>query len=417
MYFTHNITHCETQGQEKLLSELASGLARLQARKDERAAPLLALPFIEEDLGKLETLAADIRKRFRRVVLAGAGGSSMSARTLLCLQSAFIKPCFHFLENIDPDVMDDVLDNIDVAESCFLVISKSGSTVETLSQFYVLWQVVSEKLGVQKAAEHFIVITTPGKGNPMWDAASELGIRILAHPHDIGGRFSILTNVGLLPAAIAGLDIRALRRGAQDIVRKLDRAKQPTDFAPALGAAMQCAHIAAGRNISVMLPYSERLAGFSAWYRQNWAESLGKNGKGSTPIRALGTTDQHSQLQLYLAGPKDKLFHLILLKRGGTGRAIPVPAREDLIYMQRKTVGDIMQAEQIATMETLIQQGCPVRLFELEGLAEEQVGALLMHFMLEIILTSYLLGVNAYDQPAVEDGKVLARDYLLTGKL
>lgn len=416
MHYRHSITHCQDVRQDALLDQLKPALVTLQAREDKGAAPLLAIANANDDLTEIQNVADGIRERFSSVVIAGAGGSSLSGRTLCCLRSSFAKPSLHFLETIDPALIDDVTQHIDFKNTCFLIISKSGATVETLSQFYVLFAEAKKKLGA-KAAEHFIAITTPGADNPMYDFAQEHKIRILAHAANIGGRFSILTNVGLLPAAIGGLDIAALRRGAQRIVAQLDSAKTPADFAPALGAALQTAHAAAGRNMTVMLPYCERLAGFSSWYRQNWAESLGKDGKGSTPIRAVGTTDQHSQLQLYLDGPKDKFFTLVLLKRAGVGHNIPVPARKDLGYMQGKTTGDIMAAEQKATFETLVQQGCPVRLFELESLAEEELGALLMHFMLEIIFTSYLLKVDPFDQPAVEEGKRLAREYLLTGKL
>ena len=168
--------------------------------------------------------------------------------------------------------------------------------------------------------------------------------------------------------------------------------------------------------MSVMLPYCERLSGFSAWYRQSWAESLGKGGKGTTAIRAVGTTDQHSQLQLYLGGPSDKFFTLILHERSGTGQKIHAPDLPELAYLQGKTTGDVMEAEQRATLETLIAHARPVRLIRLLQLHEESLGTLLVHFMLEIFFMAKLLDVNAFDQPAVEEGKVRAREYLLSMK-
>ena len=164
-----------------------------------------------------------------------------------------------------------------------------------------------------------------------------------------------------------------------------------------------------------MLPYGETLAGFSAWYRQSWAESLGKNGGGTTPIQAVGTTDQHSQLQLYLDGPPDKFFTIITAKRLGTGLPIKAPNIPELEYLQGKTVGDVMEAEQRATIETLVAHGCPVRTITLDAINEHSLGALLAHFTLEIYFMAHLLDVNAFDQPAVEEGKVRARDYLLKG--
>lgn len=420
MYYQHSIDHClspqaspcrATRAQvEAHAARLSPLLADLSRGANPGAAPILRCTEAN-GVEAVTALAAELRRKFRHVVVAGTGGSGLSGRTL----TEFIQPAeltFHYLENIDPDRMDYLLGRLDVRQTCFLIISKSGTTVETLSQFYVLLDYVKASLGTDGVRDRFTVITMPGE-NPMRDAAAEYGMRILDHPAEIGGRFAILTAVGLLPAAMAGADIAALRRGADSVVKSL------TDKMPAvaLGAALQYAFIEKGYPLSVMLPYAERLSGFSSWYRQSWAESLGKRGKGSTPIRAIGTTDQHSQLQLYLDGPKDKLFHMILLDWKGRGRAINAPQRADLDYLAGKTVGDVMAAEQKATLETLVHNDCPVRVFTLSLLAEEQMGALLMHFMLEILLMAELLGVNPFDQPAVEEGKAFARDYLLAGNL
>jgi glucose-6-phosphate isomerase len=162
------------------------------------------------------------------------------------------------------------------------------------------------------------------------------------------------------------------------------------------------------------MPYVDRLAPFGLWYRQLWAESLGKDGKGTTPIRAMGTVDQHSQLQLYLAGPADKLVTLIMLDSAGQGQAVPpdLAGDRELAYLSGKRMGDLLEAEQRATAATLVRQGRPTRAFRLATLDEKSLGALLMHFMLETIIAADLLGVNAFDQPAVEEGKILARQYL-----
>lgn len=419
MSIAHSIDSCLGQGVTRpeldmLLAKLSPILARLKQRSDVLSAPLLALPF--KDLTDINTRAQAIQKRFKHLIVAGSGGSGLSGRMLTLLKAAPVPVALHFIDNIDPHAMEDCLNRIDFKDSCFLIVSKSGTTVETLSQFYVLLNKAIAVLGKNAGRDHFIIITTPGD-NPMRASAQEHNIPVLDHDPDIGGRFSPLSNVGLLPAAVAGLDIAALCKGAQDIVKELDAAATPGDCAPALGAALQYAFMGKGRNISVMLPYSDRLSGFSSWYRQVWAESLGKGGKGSTPIRAVGTTDQHSQLQLYLDGPKDKLYHLITIKRAGTGQPIQAPNVPELGYLQGKTTGDVMAAEQKATFETLIRNQCPVRHFELATLGEKEMGALVMHFILEIIFMADLLQVNAFDQPAVEEGKKLAREYLLTGNL
>lgn len=401
---------------EALLAKLAPALAALKSRQNKTAAPVLDLPSRTHDLAAVASHAEWMKSRFRQVAVAGAGGSGLSGKALAALKPAANAPRLHFLDNIDPDAIGALLGACPAEELGFIVISKSGATAETLAQFFVLYEHVKSRVGAKKAAEHFTVITATGE-SPLRHAAQETGSVIFDHDADIGGRFSILTGVGLLPAMLAGLDAAKFRAGAQSVVAEMDGAPAPAQCQPALGAALQYAFMEKGRNVNVMLPYSERLSGFSSWYRQSWAESLGKGGKGTTPIRAVGTTDQHSQLQLYLDGPRDKLIHLITVARAGSGQKILTPDWKDLAYLRGKTTGDIMAAEQKATLETLVKNGCPLRVFELASLAEEEMGALVMHFTLEIIFMAALLDVNPFDQPAVEEGKRLAREYLLTGNL
>lgn len=396
--FSHNADACfapdrlEKSAVEQLRARLALG-------KDRETSAIIASAARADDLASIQSLADEIRRDYAHVVVVGAGGSSMGGRVLSEFRPNRI---LHFLDNIDPDAIGALITCVDLKKTCFIVISKSGATVETLAQFYVLVDTVRQVCGMDAPEKQFIVITGPGD-NPLRNTAGEYGMRVLNH-EDVGGRFSIFTNVGLLPGAIAGADIGALRAGAAE-------AAKDTSL-PALGAAIQYALMEKGCNISVMLPYAQRLSGFSSWYRQCWAESLGKNGKGSTPIRAVGTTDQHSQLQLYLDGPKDKLFHLITVKRQGQGQEVRVPKVEELSHLMGKTTGDIMAAQQQATYDTLVAHQRPVRLLALEKLAEKELGALLMHFTLEILFMAQLLGVSPFGQPAVEDGKQRAHDAL-----
>jgi len=190
--------------------------------------------------------------------------------------------------------------------------------------------------------------------------------------------------------------------------------EQGPEAPPALGAALAVAAMRAGLSQTVLMPYVDRLAEFGLWFRQLWAESLGKDGQGTTPIRALGTVDQHSQLQLYLGGPRDKLFTLITAPSAGVGRRVDRALADDerLGYLAGRSLGDLLDAEARATYETLARNGRPTRLIALDRLDEAGLGALFMHFMLETILTARLIGVDPFDQPAVEEGKVLARRYL-----
>lgn len=413
--YTQHTGYCLSDANRKEVDALIASLAgyeqELAAGKDALATPILALCGRDDDLEEIRAMAEHIRARFSQVIICGAGGSGLSGRVLASLHLYAESPRVYTLDNIDPSAIDALLHYCRPEETFVIAVSKSGSTAETLSQFYALFAHFREKLGA-KVSEHFMAITVDAE-SPLKHAVAEHKLAMLPHPHNIGGRFSLFTAVGLLPAALAGVNIAALRKGAANVAKTLGQGVH----AARIGAALQYDAMQRGQNMSVMLPYCERLAGFSAWYRQSWAESLGKNGKGTTPISAVGTTDQHSQLQLYLGGPRDKFFTLITHARAGTGQPIHAPNMPQLNYLQGKTTGDIMAAEQKATLETLALHHCPVRVIEIGKLDEESLGALLMHFMLEIFFMAKLLGVNAFDQPAVEEGKHFAREYLLGNKL
>ena len=278
-------------------------------------------------------------------------------------------------------------------------------------------EAVSKLVGKAALVEQFVVITEPGD-SPLRRCAMHLSLPILDHHPGIGGRFSVLSLVGQLPAMVVGVDSKAVLSGSQAVLRATLEACHPRDSEPACGAALTVAlskkH---GVTSNVLMPYCDRLQNFALWYRQLFAESLGKNGVGITPVNALGTVDQHSQLQLYLDGPPDKMFTFITIDTLGLGSRIDCSLADDPAFddFRSHTIGDLMAAEYQATAEALNKKGRPVRRFHLDALTEETLGALLMHFMLEVVLTADLLGVNAFDQPAVEQGKNLARDYLLKG--
>jgi glucose-6-phosphate isomerase len=223
----------------------------------------------------------------------------------------------------------------------------------------------------------------------------------------------VLTNVGLLPAAVLGLDVAAIRQGAATALAPVLASHEPATVPAAVGAALAVT-LAKAKPIAVLMAYADRLERFTRWYVQLWAESLGKDGKGTTPIGALGPVDQHSQLQLYIAGPRDKLFTILTTGTAGRGPRIAADlarlAGED--DFAGKTMGDLVAAQGRATAETLAKNGCPVRTIHVERLDEASLGELLMHFMLETIIAAHLLGVDPFDQPAVEEGKVLAKRYL-----
>ncbi|MEQ8167158.1 MAG: glucose-6-phosphate isomerase, partial [Alphaproteobacteria bacterium] len=237
---------------------------------------------------------------------------------------------------------------IDPARTGYLVVSKSGSTAETLCQFAIVFDHWRQAATGREAADHFVAITVPD-ASPLRRAAARLGFPVLDHDPAVGGRFSILSLVGLLPAFIHGVDGRALREGAALVLDETLSAASALDAPPAAGAALLVG-LAEGRrrSQSVLMPYIDVLFPFALWFRQLWAESLGKNGKGLTPIAARGAVDQHSQLQLYLDGPADKVVTMIQAAMGGTGRRIGpdwAEADSDLAYLGGRTMGDMMAAE------------------------------------------------------------------------
>jgi glucose-6-phosphate isomerase len=402
-----------------MLSATAASFTTLKRRQEDGSLPLLRLPARRDDLPELAAIAEEFRRRFDHVLVLGIGGSSLGGQTLYALADLGFgprpgAPRIHFLENIDPATFAALFAAINLQRTGLIVVSKSGGTAETLTQFGICLDQLRAAQGKHDVADQIVAITEPG-GNLLRRIAEGLGIRVLAHDPGIGGRFSVLANVGLLPALIAGLDAAAIRGGAAEVLDATLGAREPAQCDPAVGAALNIGLAKhKGMNITVLMPYCDRLAPFGLWFRQLWAESLGKDGKGTTPVRAVGVIDQHSQLQLYLAGPRDKLFSLIMLDVAGTGAAVSPDFAGDpkLAYLAGRHMGDLLEAEQRATAESLQRNGRPVRLFRLARLDEKSLGALLMHFMLETIFAADLLGVDAFDQPAVEEGKVLARQYL-----
>ena len=398
---------------EQALDEAEPILDALRAGRDSDDMAVLRLPGRHDDLPALEAVAQTYRERFDDVVVLGAGGSSLGGQTLVALAPPDAAPRLHFMDNIDPGQFEALLAGLDLARCGFLAISKSGATAETMAQTLIALGALRSALG-DAAAEHMTAITEPGS-SPLRRLAERHGMAILDHDRHVGGRFSALSLTGILPALIKRLDARALRGGAAAVLEAAFAAPTIGDCAPAVGAAVAVGLLRdKGARITVMMPYAEALGPFGAWFSQLWAESLGKDGGGTTPAPAMGVTDQHSQLQLYLDGPGDKMFTLITCARDGAGPAIPEGLSGDpaLAYLEGRTLGDLMAAEQRATADTLAGGGRPLRRIELACLDERALGGLLMHFMLETMIAAGLMGVDPFGQPAVEQGKLLAREYL-----
>ncbi len=386
-------------------------ITRVRLEKELAAGelPCLSVALDGADLGELQSVAADWRQRFKRVVLFGIGGSSLGARALTALQGGD-GPELVISDSLNTELVADLLRPDVLSETGFLAISKSGGTAEPLSQAIAAVAAMRQHLGGEVPAKQFLAISEPGDG-ALRRLAGEIDAPVLDHDPDIGGRFSVLSLVGLLPTLIRGLDATAVRDGAKAV---LDAAMAGPDSDAAIGAALQVAFRDKGMGQSVLLAYGDGFEHFARWYRQLWAESLGKDGQGTTPIDALGPVDQHSQLQLYLNGPLDKQFTVLTVSRSGQGPVVDEDLARSLgqDYMAGKRIGDLVAAMQSATADTLIRNGRPVRRLSAETLDERTLGALFMHFMLETLFAADLMGVDPFGQPAVEEGKNLARKYL-----
>jgi glucose-6-phosphate isomerase len=422
MAFKQSIDQARASGFADVLARTEPALASLRARHGDGSLPLLRLPERRDDIGGIEDAARRLTNGVTDIVFLGTGGSSLGGQTLAQLAGYAVpgvgalraSPRIHFMDNLDPESYGALLEKLPLSSTRFVAISKSGGTGETLMQTIAALSAI--KAAKLDPADRFLGITEPakaGKRNGMRDLLAIHNIPMLDHDPGVGGRFSVLTNVGLLPASVCGLDIAAIRAGAADALAPVLAGKRATDVSAAVGAALAVS-LAADSPISVIMAYADRLERFTRWYVQLWAESLGKDGEGTTPVAALGPVDQHSQLQLFIAGPRDQLFTVVTVGAAGRGPRID-PELAKLVGepdFGGKTIGDLVAAQGRATAETLAKNGCPVRTIHIERLDEHALGELLMHFMLETIIAAHLLGVDPFDQPAVEEGKILAKKYL-----
>lgn len=398
MLFQSSITNCLSHHAIKQQFDHYTQKAN-EYQKRLATLPPLAICKQTDDLQVLTQLAAEIQSRYTDVVLLGTGGSTLCPQTFTALapHSALR---IHYADYVDPFDLLILKQKLPLPTTLFLVISKSGSTMETVTQL-LWWKAQLEAVGIRQVGKQFLCITDP-ISSPISIIASDMQARILDHEMEIGGRYAAFTNVGLLPALLVGLDAKAIREGARQIL------EQPADALA--GAALAASFLHNNYPNTVFMPYVRRLKPFSALFRQLWAESLGKKGQGGTPVTALGTIDQHSQLQLYLDGTDDKWFTIITLKTAGEGGAIA----DHPIFpnLKHHDLGDIQQASQHATIDTLVNKGKAVRVIHLDRLDEKMLGGLVMHVMIETIVTAYLMGVEPFDQPAVEDGKIRVKAYL-----
>lgn len=415
---------------EKALAALAPALARLKGEADAKSLPLLGLPTDTADLASVHAAAKRLREGATDILILGTGGSSLGGQTLAQLAgygiaglSSFAPaPRVHFIDNLDPETFASLLTKLPLKSTRFVAISKSGGTGETLLQsIAAITALRAAGIPDGDIGGHFQGLSEPakpGKLHPLRALLEPFGTPFLDHHTGVGGRYSVLTNCGLLPAAILGLDIEALRKGAAKALAPLLAGKGVREVPAALGAALHLAAMRSGKGIAVLMPYADKLALLTRWWVQLWAESLGKDGQGTQPVAALGPVDQHSQQQLYLAGPKDKFFTVLTISTKGKGPGIDAALAKKIGEdgFAGKTIGDLVAAQGVAMVDTFAKNGRAVRRLHVDHVDETVHGEILMHLMLETVLTGYAMGVDPFDQPAVEEAKLLAKRYLAEGR-
>lgn len=410
---------------DAVLSALGPKLAAAADAIEKMPLGFRKLPYNTKLADEVAVLASEIQERADNFVVVGIGGSALGN---IALHSALNHPEYNHLvrpprrgprlfvpDNVDPDRINALLDAVDLDDTVFNVITKSGGTAETMSEFLVFREALIRKLGKERHVEHIVITTDPEKGE-LREIVKKFGYASLPIPPDVGGRFSVLSAVGLLSAAVTGIDIHALLKGAAEMDALCKKSKKLWDNPALTGAALHyLMDKAKGKNVQVMMPYSHALRDVADWFRQLWAESLGKavdrTGKtvhvGQTPEKAVGATDQHSVMQLYIEGPFDKVVTFLTVDQFNSKVELPAAFEEyeAVKYLGGHTMNELINAEQRATELALTQSGKPNCAIRVKKVDERTVGALLFLLEMQTAYAGELYNVNAFDQPGVELGK------------
>jgi glucose-6-phosphate isomerase len=363
--------------------------------------------------------ARGLPPEIENVVVLGIGGSSLGPKALysalarpfdpLRTRSPGLPRRLFFADNVDPVTFAAILELCPPEKTVWNAISKSGGTVETAAQLMIVVDRLQRALGPGRLARHLVATTDPEKG-ALRKVARELGLTAFEVPPPVGGRFSVLSAVGLVPAAAAGLDVHGLLDGAHAMRRRVqherDVRKNP---ALALAAALHLHDRERKRPVHVMMPYADGLFDTALWFQQLWAESLGKRGGGPTPLAARGATDQHSQLQLFMEGPDDKVILFVDVKeRGGDVAIPPVFESEEYAYLGGLSLGKLIDAERRGVTAALTKAGRPNLTIVIERCDAPAMGELMLLWEAATAFAGPIYGVDPYDQPGVEAGKKIA---------
>ena len=410
---------------ENYKDKIANIIVDLNKRKDKLGQWLqwMNLGYNEETLWYVKEYAAMVQGRFDNILVLGIGGSALGG---LAVTEALLKPFWNllspeqreglprifFLDNIDPDYMVGLLNVLDLKKTLVNVITKSGSTAETMSQFMIVKNILEQELGDNY--RYNIVATTDKKTGILRQIAEQEGYKTFVVPDDVGGRFSVFSAVGLLPFALVGIDIDEIVNGIKD----MDLALKNTDIKENIAAQNALIHYLLdtkkGKNLSVMMPYSSKLKYVSDWYVQLWAESLGKNKDkegnavcvGPTPIKALGATDQHSQIQLYNEGPNNKVINFIRVKNFDNTLEIPnIFEYTGIGYLGGKTINQLINAEADSTRVSLADYKRPTISIYLDKVDGYNVAQLLYMLEVQTSIAGELYNIDTFNQPGVEQAK------------
>lgn len=401
-------------------------ISDLNKRKDKPGQWLqwMNLGYNEETLWYVKEYASIVRTRFDNILVLGIGGSALGG---IAVTEALLKPYWNllskeqrgdfprifFLDNIDPDSINGLLDILDLKKTLVNVITKSGSTAETMSQFMIVKDRLEKELGEDEYRKN-VVATTDKQTGVLRQIAEQEGYKTFVVPDDVGGRFSVFSAVGLLPFALVGIDIDEIMNGIKDMDLALKNTDINENIAAQNALIQYLLDIKRGKHISVMMPYSSKLKYVSDWYVQLWAESLGKDTDkqgnhvhiGQTPVKALGATDQHSQIQLYNEGPNDKIINFIRVKEFDTTLDIPkIFEYTGIGYLGGKTMNDLINAEADSTKVSLSDYARPTVTITMPKVNGYYLAQLLYMFEVQTAIAGELYNINTFNQPGVEQAK------------
>ncbi len=367
---------------------------------------------IYSNVEEIKSIGEEIRKKYKNYVIVGIGGSDLGSRTIVnALENKSGVNILFIGSNTDPDELDSFFNNISLEDSVFNIISKSGETIEIIANFLYIESQIEKQMGRDKVEDH-IIITTSEPKSTIRDLASEYNIQIIEGISNVGDRFSVLSIIGLLTVDIMGLNIDNMIKGAQEIDEQTNSLDPEYNDALAFSQLQYLYFSKMKKNISVLMPYSKRLERFGFWYRQLWAESLGKKLSldnkeiyaGITPIASLGSTDQHSQIQLYNEGPNDKVITFIIPDHFDSNIKIKTNLSE-VSYLDNVSFEDIIKKERLATSISLMENSRTNGTIFIDRINENSLGELFFFFEMAVSYLGVMFNINTFNQPGVEKGK------------